>query len=208
MAIVTGSLQLVHRGFDKRPFAEAKVLHPSSGRQFAFHPGEGAASVFGPTHNCQIIVGKREFRVPGGLAPYRGNTSCLRRQPSTISSHKSTTRMLRATTMKRRNTTKADSTKRQPITRTPPGDTRFTLDITQTKPPRLIWKNTARNNRFRNWFGGRSVGGLVQVNIATSSVGTFEARRQTLKNVTQVGEDQKSSAHAQNGAFALEPALH
>jgi len=29
MAIVTGSLQLVHRGFDKHPFAEAKVLHPS-----------------------------------------------------------------------------------------------------------------------------------------------------------------------------------
>jgi hypothetical protein len=52
-------------------------------------------------------------------------------------------------------TMRADSTKKQPIMRIPPGDTRFTLDITQTKPPWLIWKSTARSSRFKMWFGGR-----------------------------------------------------
>ena len=47
--------------------------------------------------------------------------------------------MLRVTTVKQLNTMSAESTKKQPIMHTPRGDTRFTLDITRTKPPRLIW---------------------------------------------------------------------
>ena len=35
--------------------------------------------------------------------------------------------------------------------RTPLGDTRFTPDITRTKPPNRIWKSTARSSRFRNF---------------------------------------------------------
>jgi hypothetical protein len=56
--------------------------------------------------------------------------------------------MPRVTTVKQLNTMRVDITKKRPIMRTPPGDTRFTLDITQTKPPNLIWKTTARSSRF------------------------------------------------------------
>jgi hypothetical protein len=45
-------------------------------------------------------------------------------------------------------TMRADTTKKQPITRTPLGDMRFPLDIIQTKRPWLIWRSTARSSRF------------------------------------------------------------
>ena len=48
--------------------------------------------------------------------------------------------MLRVTTVKQLSTMRADSTKKQPIMRIPPGDTRFTLDITQTKLPSRTWR--------------------------------------------------------------------
>ncbi len=54
--------------------------------------------------------------------------------------------MLRATTVKQLSTMRADSTKKQPIMLTPPEDTRFTLGTTQTKPPWLIWKSTAKSS--------------------------------------------------------------
>ena len=60
-----------------------------------------------------------------------------------------TIRMLRATTVKQLSTMRAGTTKKRPIMRTPQGDTRFTLGITQTKPPRLTWKSTARSNRSK-----------------------------------------------------------
>jgi hypothetical protein len=50
---------------------------------------------------------------------------------------------------------RGDSTKRAPITRTLLGGTPFTLDITQTNPPKLMRKSTARRSRFEIWFGGR-----------------------------------------------------
>jgi hypothetical protein len=53
-------------------------------------------------------------------------------------------RTLRVTTVKQLSTMRADSTKKQPITHTSQEDTRFTLGITQTKPPWLIWKSTAK----------------------------------------------------------------
>ena len=71
---------------------------------------------------------------------------CLRKQPSTIGSQQSTIRIRRVTTAKQLSTTRADSTKKQPIMHTPPGHTRFTPGITPTKLPRLIWKNTARSS--------------------------------------------------------------
>ena len=57
--------------------------------------------------------------------------------------------MLRATTVKQLSTMRAGTTKKRPIMRTPQGDTRFTLGITQTKPPRLTWKSTARSSRSK-----------------------------------------------------------
>ena len=65
--------------------------------------------------------------------------------------------MLRVTTVKQLSTMRADSTKKQPVMHTPQGDTRFTLGITQTKPPRLTWKNTARSSRPKISFGGRQL---------------------------------------------------
>ena len=62
--------------------------------------------------------------------------------------------MLRATTVKQLSIMRADTTKKQLIMLTPPEDTRFTLDTTQTKPPWLIWKSTA-SSRSKNSFGGR-----------------------------------------------------
>jgi len=53
----------------------------------------------------------------------RGNITMSKKAAETISSHKSTIRVLRATI--------------------------FTLGITQTKPPRLTWKSTARSSRSK-----------------------------------------------------------
>ena len=56
--------------------------------------------------------------------------------------------MPRVTMAKQLSIMTPDSTKKRPIMHTPHEDTRFTLDITQTKPPNLTWKSTARSSRF------------------------------------------------------------
>ena len=92
---------------------------------------------------------------PGGATLIEETLPCQRKQPSTISSHKNTIRMLRVTTVKQLSTMRAGTTKKRPIMRTPQGDMRFTLGITRTKLPRLTWKSTARSSRLKICFGGR-----------------------------------------------------
>jgi len=54
--------------------------------------------------------------------------------------------MPRIITVKQPNIMKAGGTKKRGIMHTPPGGTRFTLEITPKKLLKPTWRNTARNN--------------------------------------------------------------
>jgi hypothetical protein len=71
---------------------------------------------------------------------------CQKKQPSTIRRPRNIIRMPRVITVKQPNITKAGGTNKRGIMHTPPGATRFTLEITPKKLLKPTWRHTARNS--------------------------------------------------------------